>query len=211
MKSKLSAAIISLMLMLTLTACEEESEPKILASVNGHNITQEQFDETCKFYRLQTEKMKDVIFSSDDYTESDLAQLSQTGIFELKSDKEYLDIMIENEYFASLEPSDATYKDMYNSAKDSYEVTAAADDDYSVKYNNAVNEIISEMGWTLDDYFDAIADLWLATYEKKELKIKYAEENDTSDVEQFDKEFEDYLNSEIEKATAVYLDTGGDN
>lgn len=208
-KSKLSVGIISLILMLAVSACKEESEPKILASVNGHNITQEQFDETSKFYRLQTEKVRDVVLNTYEYTESDLAQLSQTGIFELKSDKEYLDIMIENEYFASLEPSDETYKDMYNSAKDSYEVTAAADDDYSVKYNNAVNEIISEMGWTLDDYFDAIADLWLATYEKKELKIKYAEENDSSDVEQFDKDFEAYLDSEIEKATAVYLDTGG--
>lgn len=193
--------IMSLTLViLTISSCNSSGE-KAVASVNGKTITQEQFDETCRFYRLQTEESKNLFYETGGRTESDMPP----EIFEQKSDEEYLDIMIKSEYLASID-SDIPFEKAYNTIKESYDIACNSSnpDNTAAKYYASVNKILKEMNWSLEDYLSVSANILLADLRTNELKEQYAAQNNITDEQQLEKEFNDYLDSEIEKNSVIY-------
>lgn len=203
MKHKIYIIAMAALSAILLCSCSNNSE--VMASVNGKNITKAHFEECKKSMEIMKNLMTDKIKNSD-LSESEKEKQTAEIIEKTEVDDEaLLDELTENAYidseydFISYDSAMKTVKEQWQTLKQ----YSGEDDEAGANYE-LMQEYISQLGLTEEEYFDMAAKGYITEVNKKKAREEYGKEHNISDEKALDEAFSEYIDKQLEKCLVVY-------
>lgn len=205
--------LISLFICVTICACNSETSSgdgsRVLASIDGENITQEEFDLSKKSQEITRHITIDYINNSDMGEEEKQQQLNKLDESFNQNDSEILNGIIKQKYINS-NYSAITFDDAHKYIKEDYDnilnYSGASDEDV-YKTQSEISEYMKEMNMTKDEYYEYITKGYMNLVNKSAAKKAFIAEKKLTetDPDAIEKQFDEYIKEKIDKATIVYF------